>query len=112
MTTEQAEKIVKLLSDIDVDVNAEELTDFDTVDGVEDFLHDNQYFNVEIIYYSKAMDYLSENDNSLTESLGLAQDMGYEVKDLNSELLASIHASQKAQDDFWELKDEIEEILE
>lgn len=111
MKLKQAEKIIKLLNDIDIDVSVEDIQDCDSVDCLNDCLMSNGLFDIEIIYYSKAMDYLSEHDSSLKESLGLAHDIGYEVKDLNSELLASIHASQKAQDDFWELKDEIEEIL-
>ena len=35
-------------------------------------LRDNGYFNEEIIYYSTAINYLRENDPSLTESLEIA----------------------------------------
>lgn len=47
-------------------------------------------FDYEIIYYDRAMDYLKENDNSLQTSLELAQDLGYQPKNLNSETLASL----------------------
>ena len=57
------------------------------------------------------MDYLSQNDASLSESLAIASEMGYRLEDLTSETLASLHASQKARDDFWSIKDEIDEIL-
>jgi hypothetical protein len=57
------------------------------------------------------MDYLSENDASLSESIEIAVDMGYSLENLNSETLASLHASQKARDDFWNCKNDINEIL-
>lgn len=44
----------------------------------------------EVIYYYKAMDMLREHDPSLTKSLNLAQDFGYEPKNLNSEVLATL----------------------
>ena len=48
---------------------------------------------VERIFYSNAMDYLRENDPTLKESLELADDFGFDIKDLDSERLASIHAT-------------------
>ena len=68
-------------------------------------------FNIEIIYYHKAMEYLSENDFSLTESLELTYEYGFELKNLNSETLASLHASQKAREDFFSLEEQINDIL-
>ena len=74
-------------------------------------LDNNHAFNIDIIYYNRAMKYLSENDFSLSESIQIAVDMGYSLENINSELLASLHASQKARDDFWRCKDDINEIL-
>jgi len=71
----------------------------------------NEAFNIEIIYHYNAMEYLSQHDNSLTSSLELAWNMGFRLKDLNSETLASLHASQKAMDDYYDITDEINEIL-
>ena len=45
----------------------------------------------EIIYYNQAMEYLSEHDWSLTESIGIASDLGFELKNINSEMLATLH---------------------
>tara|TARA_B110000285_G_scaffold213287_1_gene257488 strand:+ start:358 stop:744 length:387 start_codon:yes stop_codon:yes gene_type:complete len=45
----------------------------------------------EIIYYNKAMEYLSEHDWSLRESLSLAHDFGFQIENLTSETLATIH---------------------
>jgi hypothetical protein len=70
----------------------------------------------EITYYSKALEYLGDNDPSLIESLSIAHDMGYEAKDLNSELLATLLLQQNLMDKlsedmntFEDLFDEIEE---
>ena len=82
-----------------------------SVDDLWAELHDKGAFDVEIIYYNKAMDYLSQNDASLSESIEIAVDMGYSLENLNSETLASLHASRQAEEDFWDIKDEIDEIL-
>ena len=77
-------------------------TDLKDIDDLFDDLQTNGYFNEEVIYYSSAIRYLKENDPSLTESLEIATEYGYEVKNLNSELLATLHASQKKENTFFE----------
>ena len=47
-------------------------------------------YEQEIIYYYNAVKYLAENDASFVKSLDLACDMGYNINDLNSELLATL----------------------
>ena len=79
----------------------DELADYD-VNQIYDELQDNGFFNVEIIYYHKAMEYLKEHDTSLNESLELAAEMGFNLSYINSECLASLHASQQRMDKFWE----------
>ena len=85
--------------------------DFTTFEEVRDLLEDNGALNIEIIYYSDAMRYLMQNDNSLRNSLELAADFGYELKNLNSETLASLLASENARNEFYELENEINSIL-
>ena len=80
---------------------SDELGDYDS-NQLYDELQDNGFFNVEIIYYSKAMEYLIENDASLYESIELATEYGYTLDNINSELLASLHASRKKENDFWQ----------
>ena len=49
-------------------------------------------YEQEIIYYSKAMNYLIENDCSLRESMAIASEYGIDdPSKLNSEYLATIH---------------------
>tara|TARA_B110000967_G_scaffold1009_1_gene1062 strand:+ start:3699 stop:4127 length:429 start_codon:yes stop_codon:yes gene_type:complete len=78
-------------------------TDLTDVNDLFDDLQNNGYFNEEVIYYSSAIRYLKENDPSLTESLEIATEYGYTTENLNSELLASLHASQKKEETFHEL---------
>ena len=52
----------------------------DCFNDLYDMLDEKGHFNIEIIYYSKAIEYLSNNDASLSRSLELASDMGYETK--------------------------------
>ena len=77
-------------------------TDLTDVNDIFDDLQDNGYFDEEVIYYSSAIRYLKDNDPSLTESLEIAAEYGYEAKNLNSEVLASLHASQKKENTFFE----------
>jgi len=89
----------------------DELDDYDT-HQIFDELHDNGFFNVDIIYYAKAMDYLREKDCSLSESLELATEMGFTFEHLNSEALASLHASRHREDDFWQfVAPELDKII-
>ena len=89
----------------------DELDDYDTHQIFEE-LHDNGFFNVDIIYYSKAMDYLRENDCSLSESIEIASEYGYTLENINSETLASLHASRDRENKFWEdVEPELNEII-
>ena len=65
----------------------------------------------EIIYYSNAMKYLSENDNSLRESMEIADELGYEPKNINSELLATLLHQRNLEEELNGLTSEIEEIF-
>jgi hypothetical protein len=95
-------------------INEEDFKDFDqenAFDSLQELIQDGGGFDIEIIYYASAMDYLRENDPSLQESLGLASDMGFELKNLNSETLASLLKSQNEQENFFDLQNEIEEFF-
>ena len=59
----------------------------------------------EIIGYSQAMNYLIENDCSLSVSMGLAHDMGYSLESLGSEDLATLHYRHR-------LHQSIKEVIE
>ena len=80
---------------------SDELGDYDSHQLWEE-LNDSGFFHIDVIYYSKAMEYLIENDASLYESIELATEYGYILENINSELLASLHASRKKENDFWQ----------
>jgi hypothetical protein len=92
-------------------VDMEDILEMEGYDDLYEALEEQRFFDVEIIYYAKAMEYLKENDTSLRDSLTLAGEMGYRSEDLCSEKLASILASDLMQESFAEFYDEIEEIL-
>ena len=79
--------------------------------SIYSLVDDNNGFDIEIIYYSRAMEYLSENDASLMESLAIASDMGYDPVNLNSEILASLLASQNVREEFNDLENEIDSFF-
>lgn len=68
-------------------------------------------YQTEIIYYGKAMAFLTEEDNSLSESLEIADELGYETANINSELLATLLLQSKMQDELSELYDELEGLF-
>ena len=112
------EKIENFLSELSTDVDILNCIDVDEIDtsdayySIYEMIQENGGFDIDIIYYSRAIEYLSENDPSLQESLGIASEYGFSVDSLNSETLASLLASRDIQDAFSELEDEINDFFE
>jgi len=92
-------------------LSEDELNDVTDYDDLYEQLDEKGAFNIEIIYYKNAIEYLEKHDPSLNESLSLADEYGYSVDDLNSEILASLLASQNARIEFGDLQTEIDEYL-
>jgi hypothetical protein len=120
-TTTKNELIKNTLQDLTLEYLGEDATEFLSLpDELDDYdthqiyqeLQDNGFFNVDIIYYSKAIEYLKNNDASLSESIDIATEYGYTLENINSETLASLHASQQRIDKFWEdVEPKLNEIL-
>lgn len=92
-------------------VDIEDIDESNIFDSIYDMVQEKGGFDIEVIYYSNAIEYLSEYDNSLQRSLGIAADMGFELTNLNSEVLASLLKSEDARDEFTEFRDEIESFF-
>ena len=112
------ERIEEFLNSLNTDVDIMscigevENIDFENAfSSIYSLVDDNNGFDIEIIYYSRAMEYLSENDASLMESLAIASDMGYDPVNLNSEILASLLASQNVREEFNDLENEIDSFF-
>jgi hypothetical protein len=90
---------------------------YDDLEDAKDFesyfeqLEESTY-QIECIYYSNAMKYLTEHDTSLNESLEIASEMGYEVENLNSELLATLLMQRKELEALYEAKDDLEDLYD
>jgi len=88
------------------------LKEIETIDDLRDYLEeineDRYITNVEVIYYSKAIEYLKENDPSLNESVDIALECGYELKSINSEVLASLLQTRNNEEDY---NDFIESVI-
>ena len=110
-------KIENFLSELNTEIDVLNFVDIDNIDPVNPFdsirqmIEDNNGFDVEIIYYFNAIDFLAKNDPSLTESLEIASEYGYEVDNLNSEILASLLASKLVREEFYELESEINDFF-
>ena len=105
------ERFLKLVSannlDIDVKYLYSENEEFNELEeNVMQYIQES-----EIIYYSKAMAYLSDNDNSLYQSLEIASEMGITTQNLNSELLATLLYQQNLTNQWYEISEQVEEIF-
>ena len=111
-------KIEDFLNELNTEIDVLNYVDVDNIDlsnpfdSICEMIEDNNGFDVEIIYYSNAIEFLAEHDASLQESLEIASGYGYEANNLNSEILASLLASQNARTEFYELESEINDFFE
>ena len=96
------------LRDISFDMDE---SDIGSADDVIEYI-DERINEIEVIYYSNAIKILSENDPSLQISMGYADDLGYRCKDINSELLATILCQESAREEFDNIRNDIEEVVE
>ena len=102
-----------LMTDIDILnlINLEDINFSDPYNSIYEMIDENNGFDMEVIYYASAMEYLMENDNSLRESLEIAHELGYTADKINSELLASLLKSQNERENFTELESEINDFF-
>ena len=112
------QKTIQFLSKFNTELELVEIFEYFNKEN-ETFLFDDfreyivdSILNFEIIYYSKAIEYLKENDNSLTRSLEIADEQGFEVSKLNSEILATLLYQDKLYNELWEIEEEIMEYFE
>lgn len=104
MKKEIAEQINELLSEFEFNYQGES---FDQVhENIQEWIYQQ-----EIVYYSRAIEYLTENDPSLVESMELADEMGFSVINLNSEALATLLYQNELQTNFYELESELMELI-
>ena len=118
METTLKNKIETFLKSLNIDnleimdyVDIEEIDLNNAYESIYDMLDEKNAFDIEIIYYSNAIEYLSENDPSLSESIEIAKELGYTFKNLNSEVLASLLASRNARYDFQEKQEDIDNFF-
>ena len=75
-----------------------------SLDDIQEYIiDDNNMLNEDIIYYHNAIEFLKENDPSLNNSLEIAEELGYSIKDLNSELLASLLKTRMNEETFYNI---------
>lgn len=88
---------------------------WDTPDEVIEYIKDHEReiidSQAETIYYSDAIDYLKENDRTLTESLELAKNAWYDLENLNSCVLATLLKTEN-ENYYWTFQDAIEKLEE
>lgn len=114
----ETEKTIQFLSKFETEIELVNIFEYFNKEN-ENFIFDDfreyiidSILNFEIIHYSKAIEYLKENDNSLTRSLEIADEQGFEVANLNSELLATLLYQDELYNEWGEIENEIMEYFE
>jgi len=98
--TKEELNTLNYLCDLDINYILEDCEDIEEVrEAVEQMIQEE-----EIIYYNNAIEFLKEEDQSLRESLDIAQEYGYSVEEINSELLATLLSQSR-------MMDEVEDLL-
>jgi intracellular sulfur oxidation DsrE/DsrF family protein len=115
MKAQSKQRVIDFLQEQRINIDFEyhlKNADFETASDIQDILEDSEAFNVEIIYYSNAINYLQKQDNSLRRSLDIASELGYNIERLNSEVLASLLASKETKEEFQNIYSELDELID
>jgi hypothetical protein len=105
--------IEEFLNEVNTDLDLTYVYQDDmTFDEYEEAIERYIQESSDIIYYSRAIEYLSENDPSLQESLELAADMGYSPADLNSEVLATLLNQQNQMIEWQQVSSQVQEYFD
>lgn len=92
-------------------ISPEDVTGKTNFHDITSMLLDDGAFDEEFIYWDDAVEYLSKNDAGFDESLNIASKYGYEAKDLNSCILASLHATEKNKEEWYKMEEQVNELL-
>ena len=84
----------------------------DEASDIEEFIEqlEKEVYYCEIIYYANALEFLMEYDAGLQEACKIAYELGYETKDLNSELLATLLLQEIIREEIAELRGFLENL--
>lgn len=95
-----------------VEVYIDNVSDFENFDDLSEYVMDENLIDCEIIYYTRAIEYLAENDPSLRESFEIASEYGFTLDSDNfsSETLATLHNQRRLEEEFYQLRDEIDDL--
>jgi len=122
MTTKQLEKIKKIIAELEKDydfndfimnyIDEDELKECedasDVVKLIEQANEDYEITDTEVIYYTNAIEYLKQEDPSLSESIGIAEEFWFWLDGINSETLASLLATRRNEEYWCEFLENVE----
>lgn len=86
----------------DDDIPEEDEREIENIEEIEEALR-NAIHETDVIYYSNAMEFLSEEDVSLSECMEIAEGLGYSPGNLNSELLATLLKQERMSEELSEI---------
>lgn len=92
-------------------LSPEDITEKTNFHDITSMLLDDGAFDEEFIYWDDAAEYLSKNDAGFDESFNIASEYGYEAKDLNSCILASLHATERNKKEWYKMEEQVNNLL-
>lgn len=107
-TQTKNQNLIKFLDTLNLDI------DFNAFISDDDDIND--FYDLHAILdnnnaFSKAIKFLAENDNSLQDSINLASELGYDINNVNSEVLASLLATEMLRNEFYSYEGEINDYI-
>jgi hypothetical protein len=110
MTTEQKELCARVEKDTDNIVELAYIMDNDKPCDIDELIEkcEELIYQHEVIGYYNAMQYLSEHDMSLNESIGIAMEYSTPLESINSELLAALLQQRDMLETLAEYREELE----
>lgn len=105
-------EVLRCIQDENFDFDTDDFDNFK--EQIQEYFQENNLLDQEIIYYANAIEFLKKHDQSLSQSLELAKDCGYTIENINSELLASLLATEHAKEEFDDFlaSDTLQEIFD
>ena len=94
--------------DINSILNEDYYSEITTIEELTERIEERTQ-ETEVIYYSEAINILKEEDPSLTESFEIAEEFGYTLKNLNSEVLATLIVQQRLNEELYDFIKEVED---
>jgi len=120
--SKEINKLMPYEMDFNIDdyITEEDVKEWSYEGITEALQREDDIFNVEIVDYHNAMEYLMKEDPSLIESFDLLEEYGYQIHNshntskinISSKLMASLLASKRRRDAWAKISNKVDKLAE